>query len=127
MADFEGILSEDIDLSGRKITVHEWTHPMGVKRGRIIGELTIKYAGVESDEASSVISVYSALAACSTGDVPTVDEYAYKVRGRDIEVWIRVAKRLNPDWFAWMDDLAEELTAAQKKLAVKKKGKRPRK
>lgn len=122
--------TENLELSGRKIAVSEATYMMGIDRGRIIGEMTIDAAQLGSNNAlkgTLLINIYSGLIACSSGDLPTRDEFLEGMREVDIEDWIASAKRLNPRWFSWMDDLEDALSEADKKLAKKKKGKRPRK
>jgi hypothetical protein len=120
--------TETLDLSGRKIVVSEATYLMGIERGRIIGDMTIASARQEdgaSAKNSVLVNVYSGVAACSSGDLPTQDEFIL-MRESDVEDWIASAKRLNPRWFSWMDDLDEALSEAEKKLAVKKKGRKQR-
>jgi len=127
--------TETLDLSGRKIVVSEATYLMGIERGRIIGDMTIKAqetAPVDENSSASIkgslmVNIYSGLIACSTGDLPNEKEFIDGMRESDIEDWIASAKRLNPRWFSWMDDLLDAVSEADKKLARKKKGKRPRK
>lgn len=99
---------------------------MGIERGRLIGALSgATTEKQESDLKSSVlVNVYSGVAACSSGDVPSADEFLL-MREADVEAWIDAAKKLNPRWFAWMDDVEASLTEAGKKAIVKKKGKKP--
>lgn len=54
--------------------------------------------------------VYPKLAACSTGDVPS-EEDAYDMPSGEREKWWDAAKRVNPKWFAPMEEAAEKITA----------------
>lgn len=123
----ENLLTENIDLSGRKIMVSEATYLMGIERGRIIGLMTAATAESPNEIQSSVlINVYSGLAACSTGDVPTADDFL-QMRDSDVQKWIDAARRLNGHWFEWMGEAEEALTDVTKTINDKKKGKKTRK
>lgn len=128
MNESNGLLSETIKLSGRAITVSEATYMMGMKRGTLIAEADVFEP--DDDDAKDVAlsinvlkSVYAPLAACSSGDVPTPNEF-FKMREADIEEWTRVARKLNSHWFKWLDEvekmLDEDAASASKK---KRRGK----
>jgi hypothetical protein len=130
-ANFIPLFSTELDLSGRKITVWESSYQMNEERTRKIAEM---YGRLKADDGGptslavlTYINTYAALVSCSTGDVPTEDEFKNTMRRSDIETWIVSAKSLNDDWFEWMNDIERILTDAEKKVVLKKKGKTPKK
>jgi hypothetical protein len=117
-----GLLTKDLDLNGRKITVSESTNFSMLKRGQLQGELS---ANPRDDlyVQTFLLNVYAPLVACSLGDIPSPDEFL-QMREQDTETWVQEARKLNPLAFPWLDaaeKLVEELTEEEK---IKKKRKR---
>jgi hypothetical protein len=91
--------SEELTLpvSGRKITVHEATAMHSQKRGRLINDGRQKsFDDVDMQEAATFY--YPTIAACSTGEVPNLEEYI-EMKARDAEVWMGAVLDKNPHWF----------------------------
>lgn len=122
-----GLLTEHLELSGRQITVSEATYLMGIKRGLLIDDILGEQSQVNGNgnghvEQNVLTSIYAPLAACSSGDIPSKDEFL-AMREVEIEEWLRVARKLNPHWFRWMDEVEKALTEDD----LKKKDKSPSK
>lgn len=75
-------------------------------------------------------TIYPKMAACSTGDVPTVEQ-AMAMPSSEINKWYRAAERVNPEWFAAFKEITERKVADLEKTPegkeqVKKKERRRR-
>lgn len=117
-----GLLSKELDLNGRRIIVSESTNFSMLKRGQLQAELSADpHENLYAQ--TFLLNVYAPLVACSSGDIPTRDEFL-QMREQDTETWVQEARKLNPLAFPWLDaaeKLVEELTEEEK---VKKKRKR---
>jgi hypothetical protein len=113
-----------IASNGRKIEIHQATYLMGLERGHIINDLIAK-PHTNPRVQAALINIYSALAACSTGDVPTAQEFE-SMLDQDVEQWLRTASALNPHWFAWMEPAIKAIEAALTPDEQKKKDGRKR-
>jgi hypothetical protein len=71
-----------------------------------------------ADEIPFRIMIYPKLAACSSGEIPSVDD-AIKYPRTELSKWMDLAVELNRDWFLSIIDAAAEVN---KKELVKKKG-----
>ena len=120
------LLEKQIEIGRNKnirtITVHEATYIMGLRRGQLIGEFLTNPHKDPLVQAGRV-NLYSALAACSSGDVPTDAEFVV-LREADVDAWLSAAKELNPKWFEWLDMASKALSEIEQ-TALKKKD-RPR-
>lgn len=57
----------------------------------------------ERDSAIQLLGLYmlyTPLAACSEGDVPSFEEFVDEMRETESDEWFYAAKRLNPHWFS---------------------------
>lgn len=109
---------------GKKISVQKATYLMGLDRGNRIGDFIANPHDSPLVQAGRV-NLYASLAACSTGDVPSADEFTNMLED-DVEEWIRIAKEKNPRWFAWLDKAIEAVEAALTPAEQKKKESRKR-
>jgi hypothetical protein len=50
--------------------------------------------------------LYNKMAACSTGDVPTLEE-SEQWPSVEVDKWYAAARRINPQWFKPLDDLKD--------------------
>jgi len=129
---FQGLKTKTITLSGNVITVSEASNSMAEDRGDIVAELMLyndslkgkaPKKGQPKRRSNLLINVYSALKACSTGDLPTTpEEFNEQMKDEDIQTWLDLAHEMNPHWFKWMDDAEKILTEAEQKTEKKKKG-----
>lgn len=116
----DGLLVEEISLSGRLIIVSEANGYMGVQRGTIIAKL--QNSPVDDPYLQRYLEeVYAPLVSCSSGDVPKTPNEFMSLRETDIEAWIQVAKKYNPAWFEWLTIAEEELRKALTPETKKKK------
>ena len=69
--------------------------------------------------------LYAPLAACSFGDVPTMDEFL-ALPNEDIHIWLTEARTVNAGYFAWID-AAEKIVEKLSEDELKKKERKPRK
>lgn len=67
---------------------------------------------------------YPKLAACVLGEAPDL-ETALKMPSKYRQVWYNTAHELNPAWFAFLDEIAKQITA-QNDIAIRKKKGRKR-
>lgn len=119
-----GLITKAINLSGRHIVVSEATYLMGIQRGTIIGDILESTDDGDHIVQNVLTSIYAPLAACSSGDVPTKEEFL-SMREADIEEWLSVGRKLNSHWFSWMDELEKSLTEQEKKAELQKKAEKP--
>lgn len=106
----------------RAILVMEACGLLSFRLGNINASLKFR----ESDEGSLPLEmIYAPLAACSFGDVPTPDEFL-AMPGADIDVWLKKAREINPEFFASLDEAAKVAKKLTEELAKKKEKKRRR-
>lgn len=113
----DNLITDSLDLSGRKIEVKEATGLASIQRSRMFEELS---ATPHPDEyvQAFLLNVYVNLACCSNGDIPKgIDEFL-DMRESDIEKWTVAARKLNPHWFAWLDN-AEKIIGELSQEQVK--------
>jgi len=123
----EGLQFVRFKLRNRTITVTEPTYESGFLRGKYIGEAMSEDFGDPMIQAL-VTNILCPLRACSTGDMPTLDEMR-KMAEADIEFWIAQARKVAPKWFAWLDEVEKqigELSEQEQKAQIKKKGRKRR-
>lgn len=114
----------------RRIVVSEANYYQGMKRGQLLHLFRLFPHPDELVQAGRV-NLYASLAACSTGDVPKiiptvgqvgeVDEMAY-LSEADVNAWLDAARRMNPEWFAWME-MAEQAVSEAQAIVVEKEKK----
>ena len=79
---------------------------MAITRGKLLAELATQD---ESEEVKLQLeTIYTALIACSTGDLPTPEQFLDEMTEEDIEKWIRAARKYNHRWFSWLDEVIPE-------------------
>lgn len=67
------------------------------------------------------LTVYSKLAACSTGEsIPSLQE-AYEFPRSELSKWITAAAKLNPQWFDYLLEMGKQAIEDEQKQKVKKK------
>lgn len=85
-----------IEIGERKITITEATAYTGAKKDLAIQEAIKKD---NEDKAAELLElIYIPLASCSSGDVPTLDEFK-DMREAESVAWMEAATDINPHWF----------------------------
>jgi hypothetical protein len=64
------------------------------------------------------VVLYPSLVACTTGQIPTLDEFINSVPAADTVAWTQAATRKNPTWFVKRQQLSPQAEAE----ALEKKG-----
>lgn len=113
-----GLKTKKLNLSGRKITVSEATYMMGIQRGMAITE-TMENPRDDNISQNVLLNIYVNLKACSSGDIPDPDGF-FKMRETDVETWIREARTLNPDWFAFLNRAEKALNVSDEDIKKKR-------
>lgn len=117
MTNTNGLKVKKLELGGHLVIVSEATYMMGIQRGLLLSEFLEKPREPQIVQ-NVLLNVYVGLAACSSGDVPSPDEFL-DLRETEAEAWIAAARELNPEWFSYLD-LAEQAATE----SVKKKRRR---
>jgi len=117
----DGLIEIKIKLRNRTMTVREANYLDGFKRGKLIGEARTSNeksdSVLEPEESLAInllMNIWAPLAACSSGDVPTKEEFLRLSEG-DINFWVETAQELNPDWFSWLTKIDEVVEDESKK------------
>lgn len=106
----------------RTILLMESCGLVELRQGNIQGALRLR----EKDQVSLALEkMYAPMAGCSFGDVPTIDEFLALPKS-DINEWLKVARRICPDNFEWLDKAEVIVNKAMSEGEVKKKGKKRR-
>lgn len=101
---------------GTKLTVTEanWAISMRLQE---LEEQAVKSPLEDVSQQTFNLVIYPKLAACSSGDVPSLQE-ALEMPSTELDKWYFAVKRLNSDWFVTLEQ-------ASKEEVTKKKGKKP--
>src|SRR6185503_1796616 len=101
------ITSKQITVGGRKLTVYKKTFEMQLARFTFMEEAAARLNGSGTPQEGESLAVmirrgftkmtYPSLKACTTGKLFTEDE-GYKIEQDDLDMWLRTAQELNPDW-----------------------------
>lgn len=100
--------TKEIDLCGEMLTVSEASNAMDIERTFLISQARVDGAVPEEMDALGQYTfyvtslLYPSLIACTTGKVPTVDEFLYSIPTEASSRWTDVARELNPKWFAFL-------------------------
>jgi hypothetical protein len=65
-------------------------------------------------------AIYPKMAACSSGDVPTLEDVIYRMPITESDKWWNAAKEINPSWFEVFADI-EKMSDAEKKKKQRKR------
>src|SRR5687768_15703950 len=110
---------KDVSVSMETLTVHQASNFMEIKRSLMITEADEKWKGQALDgmeaQARRYLEtlLYPSLVACTTGNVPTLEEFLNQVPASDTVAWERAAKELNPRWFPDLTERTPEEQAAE--------------
>jgi hypothetical protein len=91
--------SEEIVISGKKITVHVGTFVMALRRETLRAEM-VKSASDSMEEQIARYNFFAPMWACSTGDVPTEAEFL-QWSDEDVNTWYQLVVDKNPKWFVF--------------------------
>lgn len=128
----DGLIQIEIQLRRRRIFVSEMNFFSSFKLGNLLKELYAEFNPVDGtlpkDDTQVVkenllLNVWAPLAICSTGDVPTKEEFL-QLPEADIQFWVETARELGVK-FPWLDDL-EAVIDQVREEAKKKARKRTR-
>jgi hypothetical protein len=86
-----------VTIGKKKIVVYPATIPMDVKKSRLL-RYALENPREDEDEQVAAMQFYPTMAACSKGDVPTIDEFM-NISRDDLEDWYQAVDKLNPDGF----------------------------
>lgn len=125
---------ETIKVGGRGITVLSNRPSVLMRLFQLETEATNRQAASTPPESTEEFSLrlhakkenfrtiaYPRMAACSTGDVPTVEQALQEIPEEDLSAWYNAARRMIPEWFV---DLEEAALKNQEAAEVKKKRRR---
>lgn len=112
------LLHEDVEICGEKLTVYQASNAMDMERSYLISEANKEPAnpGTRDQFIHYVRTLlYPSLVACTTGVVPTSEEFLTSVPAEETKKWTSVAKKLNPSWFAFLMEDEEAEAELEKK------------
>jgi hypothetical protein len=112
-----------IQLRNRIITVTEPIYGIERRRARIVMEIMNDATIEEGPEKDTLLVEYSAVAALSTGNVPTAKEMM-QMADADVRFWIKAGRRMAPPLFDWMEEIPDTSTPAGRKVVTEKKRRR---
>jgi hypothetical protein len=90
---------------------------MGVARTSLVRNAPSD-VGADTQEGATLLSlfmIYCPLAACSTGDVPTFEEFVNEMHENDANRWYEIVRGLNPHWYVQEPVDVEEAEEHRKK------------
>jgi hypothetical protein len=115
---------------GSKITLSESDWPMSMRLSELENEISLRSFDDPKNQLFAVV-FYPKMAACVTSEpVPGLDE-VLPTNGNtgwpltELNKWYEAARRVNPDWFAGLDQIGE--AAPKSEEEIKKKTRRNRK
>ena len=97
--------SKKIKICGETLTVWQASNAMDAKRSILISKASEKWNGKETQEMEEQALryletlLYPSLFVCTTGKVPTLEEFLNNLPAEDTEVWVDAARELNRRWF----------------------------
>ena len=111
---------EDLSFEEHTIYVIDGNVPSGFMK---IRDLENSMSRSDEDTKAQIFRLvfYPKLAACSIGDVPSVEEARDAMPTQELNKWYEAVCRVNPHWFKPLQDLQAESEAE----TLKKKRKRP--
>jgi len=100
-------------VCGETLTVSQASNAMDVERTLRIGEAEDAKTAAEDQKGRYVYYMtsllYPSLAACTIGNVPTLDEFLYGIPFTESDAWVLAAKELNPQWFSYVANQEESV------------------
>lgn len=93
----------EVIVKGRKITVHPGTFVMALRR-EMLRKAIVEKPSESVEEQVARYNFYAPMAACSTGDVFTEEEFL-RLDETVVDVWYQAVVSRNPNWF---EDPADE-------------------
>jgi hypothetical protein len=96
--------TKNISVCGVSLTVSQASNLMDMNRSVLMLDADGKWLDGAKDSREQAqryleTLVYPSLVACTTGDVPTLEEFINDIPATDSEEWIIAARELNPRWF----------------------------
>ena len=97
--------SKKITICGEKLTVYQASNAMETTRSIMIANADERWAGRKSEEFADQARryletlFYPSLIACTTGNLPTLEEFLDLVPAEDTLKWEAAAREMNPRWF----------------------------
>lgn len=96
--------TKKVVLCGEELTVSQASNLMDVNRSLLIAQADENWLGGANetkDKAQRYLetNVYPSLVACTSGNIPTVEEFINDIPATDSAAWIIAARDLNPRWF----------------------------
>lgn len=110
---------KEITVSGETLIVHQASNLMNTKRDLMIAEANERWKvkDVDGTEAQAQryleVLLYPSLAACTTGNVPTLEEFMHGVSVEDTVVWENAVSEHNPRWLNRAKDQTPEEQAEE--------------
>lgn len=110
-------------LRGEELIVSEASNLMDVNRSLLISDADANWpdgAKETKDQAQRYLEthVYPSLVACTSGNIPTLEEFINNIPATDSAAWIIAVRELNPRWFNFSDaNTPEEKQAEEEKNA----------
>lgn len=96
---------KEIVVCGESFTVHQASNLMDSKRALMISEANDKWKGADDDDIETqalrylATLLYPSLVSCTTGNVPTLEEFLNGMPVDETEIWVVAAQEMNPQWF----------------------------
>lgn len=110
---------KEITICGETLVVHQASNLMDSKRALMISEASDRWDGqlLEGIEAQArrylETLLYPSLVACTTGNLPTLDEFLSSMPADQTEIWVNTVRDLNPRWLPDLTELTPEDEAAE--------------
>ena len=128
----DGLVQVTIQLRKRKIVVSETNYFSSFRQGNLLNELDKEFNVIADNgkepkpkddqqivQENLLLNVWAPLASCSSGDVPTKEEFL-RMPEVDIQFWVETAKELGIK-FPWLEVLEQAVEQAGKEAQKKVK------
>ena len=97
--------TKEVVLGGQTLTVSEASNLAETKRYMLISEAEKKWENVDIEGIEARAThyletlLYPTLLACTTGNVPTLEDFLNSIPPSESDIWVDTARELNPRWF----------------------------
>jgi len=116
--------SEEVIVCEETLTVSQASNIMELDRSELVTAASENVSDMPPEGARERYEqyvrtlLYPSLAACTSGSMPTVDEFLYTTPSVETKRWVQKAKKLNPRWFTFVSDDGVEEDIEKKELSL---------
>ncbi len=104
--------TKEVVVGGETLVVSQASNMMEVERSVLITDAGADPKEYEEGARGNYLKyaealLYPSLVACTTGNMPTLEEFTQQIPSTESDAWVKVAQELNPNWFQFIE-LEEE-------------------